>query len=223
MDVLKVTKEDVVLQFANLVFDASIWEFTMGLLTGATLCIVTKDMVLDETLFMQTLEEKKVTVATLPPQFWTMIQDKKPDLRILITAGSEAKQNMLKDLNDNTIYFNAYGPTETTVCATAWEYDRSRTLQDPIPIGIPVINMQIYIMNQNNLCGIESVGELCVAGVGVAKGYLNNAALTNEKFVDNPYGEGKIYRTGDYASWTKDGNIIILHLPFGSFIRIFNL
>lgn len=208
MDVLKVTKEDVVLQFANLVFDASIWEFTMGLLTGATLCIVTKDMVLDETLFMQTLEEKKVTVATLPPQFWTMIQDKKPDLRILITAGSEAKQNMLKDLNDNTIYFNAYGPTETTVCATAWEYDRSRTLQDPIPIGIPVINMQIYIMNQNNLCGIESVGELCVAGVGVAKGYLNNAALTNEKFVDNPYGEGKIYRTGDYASWTKDGNII---------------
>lgn len=208
IDVLKVRKEDVVLQFANLVFDASVWEFTMGLLTGATLCIVTKDVILDEARFMQTLEENKVTVATLPPQFWTMIQDKNPDLRILITAGSEAKQNMLKDLNDNTIYYNAYGPTETTVCATAWEYDKSKTLQEPIPIGVPVTNMQIYIMKQNNLCGIESVGELCVAGVGVAKGYLNNLALTNEKFVENPYGDGKIYRTGDYASWTKDGNII---------------
>ncbi len=208
LEVLKVTKEDVVLQFANLVFDASVWEFTMGLLTGATLCIVTKDVILDEAQFMQTIEEKKVTVATLPPQFWTMIQDKKPDLRILITAGSEAKQNMLKDLDDNTIYFNAYGPTETTVCATAWEYDRTKALQEPVPIGIPVTNMQVYIMNQNHLCGIESVGELCVAGVGVAKGYLNNATLTGEKFVDNPFGEGKMYRTGDYASWTKNGNII---------------
>ena len=208
MDVLQVTKEDVVLQFANLVFDASVWEFTMGLLTGATLCIVTKETILDEALFMQTLEDKRVTVATLPPQFWIMIQDKKPNLRILITAGSEAKQNMLKDLNENTMYFNAYGPTETTVCATAWEYDRSKSLQDPVPIGVPITNTQIYIMNHNNLCGIERVGELCVAGVGVAKGYLNNEVLTNEKFTDNPYGEGKLYHTGDYASWTKDGNIV---------------
>lgn len=207
MSEYKVTKDDVVLQFANLVFDASIWEFVMGLLTGATLCIVTKDVILNAAEFMRTLEKHRVTVATLPPQYWTMIQDKSPALRVLITAGAEANANMLQDLNEVTTYYNAYGPTETTVCATDWRFERSRTIPSPIPIGKPIANMQVYIMNQNNLCGIGRVGELCIAGVGVARGYLNRETLTKEKFTANPFGDGNMYRTGDYASWTKDGNI----------------
>jgi amino acid adenylation domain-containing protein/non-ribosomal peptide synthase protein (TIGR01720 family) len=203
-----VTKDDVILQFANLVFDASIWEFVMGLLTGATLCIFTKEIILDTDKFIEALESNRVTVATLPPQYWTMIQDKKPNLRVLITAGSEANVNMLKDLNESITYYNAYGPTETTVCATDWRYDRNKPLPGSIPIGTPISNMQVYIMNHNTLCGIDCVGELCIAGVGVARGYINNEKLSNEKYQKNPFGEGKIYRTGDYASWTKDGDII---------------
>ncbi|WP_288888070.1 non-ribosomal peptide synthetase, partial [uncultured Eubacterium sp.] len=75
------------------------------------------------------------------------------------------------------------------------------------PIGKPINNKQIYILQGNTLCGIGMPGELCIAGVGLARGYLNRPELTAEKFVNNPYGEGKMYRTGDLARWLPDGNI----------------
>ncbi|PTI35934.1 non-ribosomal peptide synthetase, partial [Staphylococcus succinus] len=80
-----------------------------------------------------------------------------------------------------------------------------------IPIGQPIANTQAYIMNEdNNLMGINMPGELCIGGVGVTDGYLNRPELTQEKFIDNPFGEGKLYRTGDLAKWQDDGNIAYL-------------
>lgn len=203
----KINTSDIILQFANLVFDASIWEFTMGILTGAALCVVTKEVILDPLKFMEALTLNNVTVATLPPHYWQTIQKYKPDFRLLITAGSEANARMLEELNGDTIYYNAYGPTETTVCATAWKYERNNPLPDLLPIGTPISNMQVYIMHDLTLCGIGTVGELCVAGVGVARGYLNNEELSAEKFQPNPFGKGRLYRTGDHASWKQDGTI----------------
>ncbi|WP_131801861.1 AMP-binding protein, partial [Bacillus mobilis] len=75
------------------------------------------------------------------------------------------------------------------------------------PIGKPITNTTTYIIQGNQLCGIGMVGELCIAGDGVARGYLNNSELTEEKFIPNPYGEGMMYRSGDLARWLPDGNI----------------
>ncbi|MEF7638819.1 AMP-binding protein, partial [Bacillus thuringiensis] len=70
-----------------------------------------------------------------------------------------------------------------------------------VPIGKPVSNIQMYITNEESLCGIGVPGELCIAGDGLARGYLNRPELTAEKFIDNPFGEGKLYRSGDLARW----------------------
>ena len=79
-----------------------------------------------------------------------------------------------------------------------------------IPIGGAIANTQYYVLNEMVVCGIGIPGELCVAGSGVARGYLNRPELTAEKFVENPFGEGKLYRTDDLARWLPDGNIMCL-------------
>ena len=80
-------------------------------------------------------------------------------------------------------------------------------MPEVIPIGKPISNTQIYILNDEKLCGIGVPGELCIAGEGLARGYLNRPELTAEKFVKNPFGEGRMYRSGDLARWLSDGNI----------------
>ncbi len=80
--------------------------------------------------------------------------------------------------------------------------------ENDIHIGKPIANTQVYITDQyGNLLPVGAVGELCIAGDGVGAGYLNRPGLTAEKFVDNPFGTGKLYKTGDLAYWREDGNI----------------
>ena len=148
--------------------------------------------------------KNKVTVATLPPNYF--IQTEGLNLRILITAGSESSKQIIEKANSE-IYINAYGPTETTVCATYWKYDKNKELGKSISIGKPIRNSKAYILNGEKLCGIGVPGELCVSGIGLARGYLNMLEITERKFTNNPYGEGKLYRTGDLARWLPDGNI----------------
>lgn len=203
MESYNVTSDDNIIQFANYVFDASVWEITMALLTGATLVIPSEEFVKDVRKLESYCIESAVSVATMPPQFYVQTSNLK--LRLLITAGSEANHQIMEKALSTGRYVNAYGPTETTVCATSFEADAN--CKDVIPIGKPIANTQVFIMKNNHLCGIGVPGELCVVGVGIARGYLNREDLTNEKFVDNPYGEGKMYRTGDLARWLPDGNI----------------
>ena len=102
---------------------------------------------------------------------------------------------------------NLYGPTECAVDVTY--YDCTSDEDDPIPIGKPIANTQIYILDKHlQSVPIGVTGELCIAGTNVGQGYLNNLELTAEKFIDNPFGEGKLYRTGDLAYWRDDGNIV---------------
>ena len=99
---------------------------------------------------------------------------------------------------------NTYGPTESTVNATSFRVNTDST---SITIGRPIANTKVYLLNEMELCGIGIPGELCIAGDGLARGYLNQPELTDKKFIQNPFGEGKLYRTGDLARWQPDGNI----------------
>ncbi|MFA9421934.1 MAG: amino acid adenylation domain-containing protein [Sedimentibacter sp.] len=199
--------DDNVLQFANYSFDASVWEITMALLNGGKLVIIPKSLAENAREMEKYCQKNNVTVATLPPNYYILTEHLQP--RILITAGSESGKLIVEKARDS-LYINAYGPTENTVCATHWTYDGNEAIPDNIPIGKPITNVNVYILAEDKLCGIGVPGELCIAGDGVARGYLNQPELTNERFVDNAFGDGKLYRTGDLALWAPDGNIIYM-------------
>lgn len=104
---------------------------------------------------------------------------------------------------------NAYGPTETTVCCTYYELDKDG---NHVPyIGKSINNTQAYIVQNGHLAGIGMVGEVCISGNGVARGYLKREELNREKFVYYPFKENvRMYRTGDLGRWNIDGNIELL-------------
>ncbi|MBQ5565319.1 MAG: amino acid adenylation domain-containing protein, partial [Clostridia bacterium] len=205
MKIQGVNENDRVLQFASIAFDAMVSEMTMGLLTGACMYIISPEVQQDPKLFETYTAENQISIAILPPAY--LAQVNLTGFRTIITAGSETNSKLVQSNSHIEIYSNDYGPTETTVCATYWKHKNYEPVPDRIPIGKPMNNKQIYIMNGNNLCGIGVPGELCIAGEGIARGYLNRPELTAEKFVKNPFGEGRMYRSGDLARWLPDGNI----------------
>ncbi|MCL1936227.1 MAG: amino acid adenylation domain-containing protein [Defluviitaleaceae bacterium] len=200
----KINEEDNILQFANYVFDASVWEMTMALYNGASLAIPSFEIIEDQKLLFKYCVNEKITIVTIPPNYYVNMDDL--DVRIVITAGSESSKDIVLK-SKNSLYINAYGPTENTVVSTHWIREHNDIKINKIPIGKPIVNTQIYILDGDNLCGIGMSGEICIAGTNLSRGYLNNDKLTKEKFVNNPYGEGKIYRSGDLARWLEDGNI----------------
>nr|WP_144028848.1 AMP-binding protein [Paenibacillus tyrfis] len=132
-----------------------------------------------------------------------------PSLQKLITGGSAVSVEFVQQWKDKVMYFNAYGPTEASIVSSVWAASKHDIEHKSVPIGRPIQNHRIYIMDaQNHLQPIGVAGEVCIAGVGLARGYLNRPELTAEKFVNNPFAAGeRMYRTGDLARWLPDGNI----------------
>ena len=208
IEIQSLSEEDRVLQFASYAFDAIVSELSMSLLTGASLFIVDPISRQDTRTFEEFVKRNHITIAILPPPFVSQLNLE--GLRTVITAGSETNRDIVMSNRHIPIYSNDYGPTEVTVCATYWKHGASEPVPEKIPIGKPICNKQVYILDGTTLCGIGIPGELCIAGDGLARGYLNKPELTAEKFIDNPYGEGRLYRTGDLARWLPDGNIEFL-------------
>ncbi|MEE1056511.1 MAG: amino acid adenylation domain-containing protein, partial [Acutalibacteraceae bacterium] len=207
----QISEDDVVMKFANAVFDASVWEINMALLSGATLFIITQQMIEQEVLLNQAIHDYNVTIGAFPPNYLAQLsEDTFASMRLVVTAGSVATNEIAEKVSRNCIYVNEYGPTEITVSATYWRLEKGESVPFRIPIGKPIINKQIYIIREGNLCGIGEPGEICIAGVGIARGYLNQPELTKNHFIDNPFGTGKLYRTGDLARWLPDGNLDFL-------------
>jgi non-ribosomal peptide synthetase component F/SAM-dependent methyltransferase len=190
-----------VLQFSSLSFDASIFEITMALSTGATLVIAPR------TALMQTLREQRVTIATLPPSVLAaMPVEPLPDLQVLNFAGEPlAPQLAVRWSAEGRRVFNLYGPTECTIWATGAQITGTPS------IGKPIANVRVYLLDPH----MEPVppgipGELCIGGIGVARGYLNRPQLTAERFVPDPFGDGRLYRTGDLARYRANGDLEFL-------------
>lgn len=200
---------DRVLQFSSISFDAFVWELVMSLLTGATLYLTDRESLLGAD-FVDMLREKKITAALLPPSFLAMKTPQElPDLRNLIVGGEACTQDLIKRWGEGRNFFNAYGPTESTVCATL--YCCNRQEESHPPIGKPIMNTQVYVLDQNlQPVPVGVSGELYLGGVALARGYLNRPELTAERFISDPFSEkraARLYKTGDLVRWNKAGVI----------------
>jgi len=202
-----------VLQFAPLSFDASVWETVMALLNGACLVYADQETLTSGQGLRDVLRGQHVNIVTLPPSVLAVMpKDDLPDLKTIVTAGEACSLDLVQRWGKGRQYVNAYGPTETTVCASY--YEASPDDQTAPPIGTPIQNFQLYVLDKNRTpVPIGVPGELCVGGVGLARGYLRRPDLTAEKFVPDPFTEtaGKrLYRTGDLVRWRDDGNMEFL-------------
>ena len=199
-----------VLQNFNYIFDGSVWEIFPVLLSGGTLEVVPRASQTDPQKLLPLISGKQVLMT---PSLFKMLVDYATEsgrigelnsFERLYLGGEALPYDLLKSCRQPEDVYNLYGPTEATVCATVYRFDQGH---NKILIGKPIANTQVYIMNEGALCGVGVPGELCIAGAGVARGYLNQPELTAAKFIDNPYGEGRLYLTGDSARWLLDGNI----------------
>ncbi|MCP5049418.1 MAG: amino acid adenylation domain-containing protein, partial [bacterium] len=214
---------DRIIQFASSSFDASVWEIFMALLNGAALYMLSSEIIGNYEIFEAYITRHRITIATLPPLYaGNLNPGKLKSIRMLITAGSAPTAASVHRWTERTRYINAYGPTETTICATVWDGNLQSDGLHVVPIGKPISNTQIYILDAGlSIQPIGVAGELCVSGIGIARGYLNRPELTMEKFeIRSSKLEVKphhnfalrtshfaLYHTGDLARWLPDGNI----------------
>ena len=208
-----VTASDRASQIARTGFDASVWELWPYFISGASLHIVDEETRLSAIKVKNWLVEKSITIAWLPPVLaeGLLLEEKLSELSLrVLTAGSD---KLLLHPSDQAgfDYFNTYGPTEATVISTCGLLP-SQTEQGCLPsIGRPIANTEIYILDQLlQPVPIGVCGELYIAGISLARGYLKRPALTAEKFIPNPFGEAagrRLYRTGDLARYQPDGSI----------------
>ncbi|HEX2524309.1 MAG TPA: amino acid adenylation domain-containing protein, partial [Terriglobia bacterium] len=221
---------DRVLQFASLSFDVSLEEILPTLIVGAKL-VVMGSAVWHPAEFHRKISEFGLTVLNLPSAYWQELARQwagVPELvpniqpRLFIVGGDTMSPDGL-DLWPRTPVnsvrlLNAYGPTETTITATAFEVSprlcEYKSFQR-IPIGRPLANREIYILDKyDNPVPVGVAGEIHIGGVSLARGYLNRPELTAEKFVPNPFSEApgaRLYKTGDLARYLPDGNIEFLN------------
>jgi amino acid adenylation domain-containing protein len=217
---------DRVLQFASISFDASAEEIYACLTRGATLVLRTESMPSSITSFLEKCDEWRITVIDLPTAYWHEMADAvcskdlalPSHLRLIIIGGESASAEKLnmwqKRVGSRVRLVNTYGPTEATIVTTLCDLtscEQTGSTIKSVPIGRPVSNAQVYILDRNlRPVPVGIPGELYIGGVGVARGYLNRPELTSEKFIPNPFGDYKaarLYKTGDMARYLPDGNI----------------
>ncbi|PSB57974.1 non-ribosomal peptide synthetase [Chamaesiphon polymorphus] len=211
-DLFGVRATSKILQFASLSFDASIWEIVMGITSGATLYVDTKETLLPGQALWKYLHTREITHVTLPPAALAVLPlQPLPCLQAIVVAGEACPQELIAQWSQGRSFFNAYGPTEGTVCATvSAPLDGSQAA----PIGRPIQNVEVYILDSDlQPLPIGVPGELHIGGVGLAQGYLNRPELTAAKFIPHPFSDdrqARLYKTGDLARYRPDGNIEFL-------------
>ncbi|MCR4034164.1 amino acid adenylation domain-containing protein, partial [Flavobacterium panacis] len=209
--------DDVWTLFHSFCFDFSVWEMYGALLHGGRLVVVPKAVTRDAISFRELLIREGVTVLNQTPGSFYALQEEflsrvlDHSIRYVIFGGEALNPVYLqnwKELYPSCKMINMYGITETTVHVTYKELTSSDMLSSVSAIGCAIPTLGCYILDDNlNLLPVGVVGELCVGGAGVARGYLNRAELTAERFIANPFAAGeRIYKTGDLARWLPDGN-----------------
>ena len=212
---------DRFLQKTPFSFDASIWEFYAPLWIGGRLILARPDGHRDGNYLVETIIEQDITILQLvPSQLQMLLQVERfaqcRSLRIVFCGGEPLTPQLVNQFWErlpNTRLVNLYGPSEATIDSTFWESKKNAT-SDNIPIGKPIANAQVYLLdNYRQPVPVGVAGEIYIGGAGVGQGYHNRPELTAKHFVDNPFSkesESCLYKTGDLGRFLPDGNIQFL-------------
>jgi len=214
--VYSVTPADRATQLAGLAFDASIWELWPYLTAGASIHIPPQEILLSPSELLKWLATKAITLCFLPtPLAIAVLEEQWPTdlaLRVLLTGGDKLYRKPQKAFTFSVV--NHYGPTENTVVTTYAPVDTVTGSDTPPPIGRPIANTQVYLLDQHlQPVPVGVPGELHIGGAGLARGYLNRPELSAQKFIPNPFSDepgSRLYKTGDLARYLSDGNIEFL-------------
>ncbi len=209
-EVYKMTSDERVLQFSTITFDPSAEQIFIAFLTGAGLVIINKYTLLDVKALERYIIAKKVThIHAVPTYLAELSIEDMSGVKRVITGGESCLPALAAKWNRHCTFINEYGPTETTITSVEYVFDKSGNPYSFIPIGRPVANTQIHILDENRqLVPFGEVGEIYIGGDGVTRGYLNRPDLTRDRFIENPNKPGdRIYCTGDMGRWLSDGNI----------------
>lgn len=205
-------KTDVLVAVTTLSFDISVLELLLPLSTGACVVVASAEVASNGQQLALLINESRATVAQATPATWQMLLEAgwKAPGRFCILCGGEAMPLELaaRLISAGSEVWNLYGPTETTVWSAVHSVDLTDG-SDPVSIGRPIGNTQIYVLDEDlHLVPPGVPGELFIGGAGLARGYLNRPALTAEKFVPDPYSGtsgARLYRTGDRVVLSGDG------------------
>lgn len=189
-----------------------------SLFTGGLLHILDKDLVSNAAGIHAYFEKNSIDCLKIVPSHWNaLVWDSKPLLprKLLIFGGESLRKEMLEPIRNSDkslTIINHYGPTETTVGKLFHQVDLTQNYQTIIPIGKPFPNAKAYILSkQLALCPVGVAGELHLSGPGLASGYLNNASLAAEKFIENPWVSHELlYKTGDLVKYLQSGDIAFI-------------
>jgi amino acid adenylation domain-containing protein len=216
---LHVTGQDNFLFLTTLSFDIAGLELFLPLTMGAHVTLVSHEIATDGAGLSRAVAAAGVTVMQATPATWQMLLDVnwKGDSRLKILCGGEAlKPELAKQLSHRcATLWNVYGPTETTIWSTALEVSTVPVHSAAaVSIGRPIANTEIYLLDSaSHPVPIGVPGELHIGGAGLARGYLNQPELTEQKFIPHPFSTepgARLYRTGDLARYRADGNIEFL-------------
>ncbi len=212
-DAYKLGTLDKVLQKTPFSFDVSVWEFFWPLICGSQLVIARPGGHQDPAYLAELIARQGVTIAHFVPSMLDIFLrgaelERCGSLRDVMCSGEalslETKNQFLASLPGRL--HNLYGPTEAAVDVSAWLCTPNSA---QVPIGRPIANMRLYVLDvDHEPVPIGVGGELYIGGVGLARGYLGRVGLTGERFVPSPFGDGeRLYRTGDLARWRADGEL----------------
>jgi amino acid adenylation domain-containing protein/thioester reductase-like protein len=212
-------ENDTLLALTTLSFDIAGLELYLPLVTGAKVVIADRETASDPGMLMEEINRFDATVMQATPATWRMLIEAgwqgKSNLKILCGGEALPRDLAQKLLGRGHELWNLYGPTETTIWSTIHCVERSQvesSLASAVPIGRPIGNTQIHILDPNlQPVPIGVSGELYIAGDGLSRGYLNRPELTAERFISNPFRPASfLYKTGDVARYMTDGNIEFL-------------
>lgn len=219
----QLNNEDIIMHKTPVTFDVSVWELFWGSLCGASIFLLPqgKERELDTLIDCVNKYEISVIhfVSSTLGTFLEYVKatnsaNKLKNLKRIVTGAEALHLETVNNFREllytpfNIDLCNLYGPTEATIDVTYFDCFTNPSL-DSVPIGQPISNTQLFILDDNNqVQPIGVPGELCISGHGLSRGYINRPELTESKFVSNPYlKDMKMYRTGDLARWLADGNI----------------
>ncbi|MGH1386750.1 amino acid adenylation domain-containing protein [Kordia sp.] len=209
----EIKNTDTLFSVTTISFDISILELFAPLLAGATLHVASKETLSNPSEIMNALQKVKPSVLQATPSFYQMLFNDgwQGDKALKILCGGDVLGKSLaqKLVDTCNSLWNMYGPTETTIWSSVKRIEKAA---DASNIGTPIYNTEFFILDDAlQLLPIGSEGTIYIGGDGLAKGYYKNEALTEERFIENPYNKNaRLYNTGDLGKWTKDGEIEFL-------------